>query len=105
MTFDNIKNFKNGWFIGNFEPSLLKTENFEVAMQFHPKGFIGQKHYHKISTEYNLVVSGKVNICGREMKSGEIFVFLPNEVSESEFLEDTTLIIVRTPSVPTDKYI
>jgi quercetin dioxygenase-like cupin family protein len=105
MIFDRIENFKNGWFIGDFSPSLLKTKSFEVASQTHTKGFVGVSHYHKKSTEYNLVVSGKVKICGKEMVKGDIFVFLPDEISTSEFIEDTTIIVVRTPSDPTDKHI
>lgn len=105
MIFDNIKNFKNGWFIGNFEPSLFKNENFEISVQFHEKGFVGVKHYHAKSTEFNLVLNGKVIICGKELKKGDIFVFLPNEISESLFLEDTEILVVRTPSDPSDKYI
>ena len=105
MIFDNIKNFKNGWIIGNFVPSLLKTQHFEVSIQFHPKGFVGQKHFHKRSIEYNYVASGKMKICDKEVKTGDIFVFAPGEISESEFLEDTTLVIVRSPSDPTDKYL
>lgn len=105
MTFDKLPNFKNGWLIGNFDPSLLKTKDFEIAIQTHRKGFIGQKHYHSRSTEYNVVVDGKMNICGKEIKAGDVFVFYPNEISESEFLEDTTLVIIRTPSDPTDKYL
>jgi quercetin dioxygenase-like cupin family protein len=105
MIYDNIKNFKNGWLLGNFEPSLFKNENFEVSVQFHPKGFVGIKHYHAKSTEYNLVLNGKVNICGKLLNKGDIFVFLPNEISESNFLEDTEILVIRTPSDPTDKYI
>ena len=105
MTISNIDNFKNGWFIGNFDPSLLKTKNFEVAVQFHPKGFIGLRHFHKRSTEYNYIVKGKMKLSGIEVSSGDIFIFHPNEISEAEFLKDTTLIIIRTPSDPTDKYL
>jgi quercetin dioxygenase-like cupin family protein len=100
-----LRGFKNGWFIGNFDPSLLKTEAFEVAVQTHKKGFIGQKHYHSKSTEYNVVLDGKVNINGSIKEKGDIFVFLANQISESEFLEDTQILVVRTPSAPEDKVI
>jgi hypothetical protein len=105
MIIDNIKNFKNGWVIGNFEPCLLKTNDFEVSIQHHKKGFIGQKHFHKESVEYNVITTGKVNICGKELMSGDIFIFDKNEISESYFLEDTTIVVIRTPSIPTDKYV
>lgn len=104
MIVQNIGNFKNGWFIGDFEPSLLKTKNFEVSIQFHPKGFVGKKHYHKLYTEYNLIISGKMKIENKELTKGDIFVYLPDEISNCEFLEDTTLVIVRDGSDPKDKY-
>ena len=105
MKFDNIKNFKNSWFIGDFEPSLLRTKNFEISIQFHPKGFMGQKHYHSQSTEYNVVIKGKLKICGKEVSDGDVFIFQPFEISESEFLEDTIILVVRCPSCPSDKVI
>jgi quercetin dioxygenase-like cupin family protein len=105
MKIEKIKNFKNGWFIGNFEPSLFKTENFEVSVQFHAKGFIGVKHYHKKSTEYNLILKGKINICGNELSKGDIFIFSPNEISESFFMEDTEILVVKNFSDPSDKYL
>ena len=33
MKKDNLKNFIKGWFIGDFNPTLLLTENFEVAIK------------------------------------------------------------------------
>ncbi len=99
MIISNIDKFKNGWFLGNFDPSLLKTKDFEVAVQRHPKGFVGNSHYHTKSTEYNLVVEGKMNISGKEVTPGDIFVFEPNEISVGKFLENTVLVVIRTPSV------
>jgi hypothetical protein len=101
---DNIKSYTNGWFIGNFSPSLLKTEAFEVAHHFYHKGFKGTPHLHKIATEYNYILSGKLVASGKNLSDGDIFVYEPFEMSDVVFLEDTHLIIVKTPSVPNDKY-
>ena len=40
-----------------------------------------------------------------KLEKGDIFVFLPNEISESNFLENTEILVIRTPSDPSDKYI
>jgi quercetin dioxygenase-like cupin family protein len=102
----HLNNFKNGWFIGNFEPSLNKTSNFEIGLHHYKKGFIGPPHIHKVATEYNLIVSGEVKLAGNlVLKEGAIFVFGPGQYMMVEFLEDTTLVIVKTPSVPNDKYL
>ena len=32
-----LKDMKNGWLVGNFLPSVLKTNEFEVGILRHPK--------------------------------------------------------------------
>lgn len=104
MKVSKINDFKNGWFIGNFEPTLLKTKDFEVAHHFYPKGFKGEHHTHKIATEYNYILSGKLIASSQTLGPGDIFIYEPNDVSDVIFLEDTNLIIIKTPSIPDDKY-
>ena len=45
---------KNGYYIGDFEPSAFKTKNFEVAYVKHKQNDKWVKHYHKIITEINI---------------------------------------------------
>lgn len=105
MIVSNIDQYKGGWFIGNFDSSILKTNLFEVAHHFYKQGFIGITHTHKIATEYNYILSGKVIVSGQHLSSGNIFVYEPNDISNVIFLEDTNLIIIKTPSCPDDKYL
>lgn len=100
----HIKDFKMGWFIGNFKPTLLSTCRFEVAHHFYTKGFKGVPHIHKVATEYNYIIRGKLIASGQEFGAGDFFIYEPHEVSEVEFLEDTDIVIVKTPSMPGDKY-
>ena len=44
-------------------------------------------------------------IQGKELNSGDVFVLYPYEVADPEFLEECTVIIVKTPSNTSDKYI
>jgi quercetin dioxygenase-like cupin family protein len=104
MEFYKIENFKNGWFIGNFEPSLIKTSNFEVGVKFSKKNQPPDLHYHKIITEYNLIGSGKIKIDDKIYETGDIIVIKPNEVFNCEFLEDTMFFVIKTPSITNDKY-
>jgi hypothetical protein len=104
MKVSNIGVHSNGWFIGNFSPTLLKTEAFEIAHHFYPKGFAGEPHTHKIATEYNYILSGRLIASGKSLEAGDIFVYEPFDVSDVLFLEDTNLIIIKTPSIPNDKY-
>jgi quercetin dioxygenase-like cupin family protein len=100
----SINEFWRGWFIGNFEPSVLKTSEFEVGVLTHLKGEVWPKHYHAVATEYNVLLSGKMRICGEVIESGDVFVLEPNEIADPEFLEDCKVLCVKTPSVKGDKY-
>lgn len=100
-----IEDFVGGWFIGNFEPSLLKTDQFEVSVKEHPAGEIWDKHYHKVATEYNYVFAGCVEIDGVEYRKGDVFIIHPGFVVDPNFKEECTIMCVKTPCVPGDKYV
>ena len=100
-----LKDFVRGWFIGDFEPSILRTADFEVGLLSHSKGEYWAPHAHKLSDEFNLLVKGKMMICGQEINEGQIFVIQKNEVADPQFLEDCQVLVVKSPSVPGDKYI
>ena len=99
-----IEDFHRGWFIGNFEPSLLKTDQFEVSLLRHSKGEKWASHYHAIATEYNVLITGMMKINGETLTDGDVFVFEPGDIADPEFLEDCVLVCVKTPSIPGDKY-
>jgi hypothetical protein len=100
-----LKDMKKGWFIGNFEPTVFKTKDFEVSYRTHPKNSNWEVHTHKVTTEINLLIKGKMTMCGKELNSGDIFIVYPNEISDPVFFEDCSIICVRVPSDPSDKYI
>jgi hypothetical protein len=103
MIIKKLKNMTKGWFIGNFEPSMLKTEIFEVGCLERKKGK-DIRHYHKIATEITCLLSGSMIINGTRMEQGDIFILEPYTISESEFYEDSKLVVVKIPSVIGDKY-
>jgi|LauGreDrversion4_2_1035121.scaffolds.fasta_scaffold617702_2 quercetin dioxygenase-like cupin family protein len=105
MIVSKINNFIRGWFIGNFEPSLFKTDNFEVGYLTHKKGEKWPKHYHKESVEINYLIKGKMLIQNKELNSGDLFMFEKGEVADPIFLQDCELIVVKVPSIPNDKYL
>lgn len=99
-----LQDFWRGWIIGNFEPSLVKTDVFEIGVLTHKKGETWPKHYHKIGTEYNVLIQGRMLIQGQELTPNDVFIFEPNEIADPEFLEDCTVICIKMPSLPGDKY-
>jgi len=101
----NIADFKSGWFVGDFEPSIFKNPFFEVAHHKHTKGQETFSHYHKVTNELNYIVSGELKVSGKFMQSGDMWIYEPNEISDVEFLSDVDLIVIRWPSIPSDKYL
>ncbi len=81
-----------------------RIHSFEVAHHKHEKGCETFPHYHKVTNELNYIVSGELMVSGKHLKAGDMWIYEPNEVSDVEFLADTELIIVRWPSIPSDKY-
>jgi len=101
----NLSQMVNGWFIGNFEPSILKTNEFEIAIKYYASGTKELRHFHKVSTEYTIIVSGKVMVNNKIYESGDILKIEPNEIVEFEAIENTSTTVVKTPSVKNDKYL
>lgn len=104
MNIRKIDEMYRGWFIGNFEPSILKTADFEVALLSHYKGENWPKHYHKEADEVNVLLSGSMSVNGIELVPGDILHVEKNEIVDPIFHEDVKLICVKFPSVPGDKY-
>jgi len=104
MHVHKMLDMKGGWFIGNFSPAVLKTSEFEVCYKEHKKGEQWETHFHKLGTEYNYLAKGKMVIQGMELNAGDIFILKPNEIADPVFLEDCSVVIVKTPSIPGDKY-
>lgn len=106
MKVANLRNMVKGWFIGNFEPSLLKTNDCEVAVKYYKKGDNEVAHFHKIATEFTCIVSGRVLMNGVEYGAGDIVVMEPNDITDFTALEDNTVnVVVKIPGVNNDKYI
>ena len=40
-----LEDMVKGWFVGNFEPTLIKTNDVEVAVKSYNKGDYEEKHY------------------------------------------------------------
>jgi quercetin dioxygenase-like cupin family protein len=104
MKVSKIEDYFRGWFVGNFKPSCFETTEFEVGLLTHKKGEIWPAHIHKISTEINLLIEGEMILQNKKLISGDVFVIEPNEVADPIFLSDCKLIVIKTPSIPTDKY-
>jgi quercetin dioxygenase-like cupin family protein len=105
MKVAKLDDMVKGWFVGNFDPTLIKTNNVEIAVKEYKKGDYEEKHYHKIATEITVIISGKVRMNGIEYSKGDIIVIEPNEATDFEALEDTVNTVVKFPGANNDKYL
>ncbi len=100
-----LESMTKGWFVGNFEPSLYKTNAVEVGVKHYKAGVREAWHYHKIATEITVIVSGRVRMNQREYGAGDIVIIEPGEGTDFEVLEDTATTVVKLPGANNDKYL
>lgn len=106
MKIAKLEDMIKGWFVGNFEPTLLRTNDVEVAVKSYQKGDYEEKHYHKIATELTVITRGRVKMNGIEYKEGDIIVMEPGEATDFKCLEDGTQnVVVKIPGANNDKYL
>lgn len=105
MKVAKLEDMVKGWFVGNFDPTLIKTNDVEVAVKEYKKGDYEEKHYHKIATEITVIVSGRVKMNGIEYSKGDLIVIEPNEATDFEALEDTVNTVVKFPGANNDRYL
>ena len=101
-----LEDMVKGWFVGNFEPTLIKTNDVEVAVKSYNKGDYEENHYHKIATELTVIIQGRVKMNGVEYQKGDIIVMEPMEATDFECLEHGTQnVVVKYPGANNDKYL
>ncbi len=94
-----------GWFVGNFEPSLYKTNDVEVAVKSYKAGDREEWHFHKIATEITAILEGRVCMAGGEYGPGDIVVLEPGEGTGFEALQDAVTVVIKIPGANDDKYL
>jgi mannose-6-phosphate isomerase-like protein (cupin superfamily) len=99
-----LNQFTKGWFVGNFSPTLLSTDEVEVAVKRYRAGEGEATHFHKVATELTLVVSGRVRMSGEEFGPDDIIKIEPGHATDFMPLTDATTVVVKVPCVSGDKY-
>lgn len=99
-----LDDMTKGWFVGNFDPVVLRTEAAEVAMKSYTAGTKEARHMHKVAPEVTLIATGRVRMSGVEYGAGDIVLIEPGEATDFEALTDVTTVVVKVPSVAGDKY-
>lgn len=94
-----------GWFVGNFEPTLYKTNDCEVAYKKYEKGSYEQKHFHRLATEITLITKGKVKMFEKIFGEGDIVIVEPGDATDFTALEESATVVVKIPGANNDKYL
>ena len=92
-----------GWFIGDFNGAVHRTKDFEVTYQKNNRSQT-PSHIHKVAHEITLVISGRQICNGQLFTAGDICMLEPGDISQIEYLEETEVVTIKVPSVPSDKY-
>lgn len=100
-----LENFKGGWLVGDFDPHIIRTKDFEFLVRYYKPGDKDPKHVHKIADEITVIVSGVVKMAGDIYKAGDVIHILPGDASDFECIEDAAIAVIKTPSVIGDKYV
>lgn len=93
-----------GWFIGPFDPSVFKTDQFECAVKKYAAGEREAAHVHRVAREFTVVVNGRARMNGTIYESGTIVEMPPGEATDFEALTDVLTFVVKVPAVLGDKY-
>lgn len=105
MKCHKLETFPGGWIFGHFLESLCDVGgSFELAIRTHEIGDHRKRHYHKCATEWVVVVCGKITLNQTEYQAGDIIQIAATEVVEFACVEKATIVVVKIPSVPNDKY-
>ncbi len=101
----SIDQMTKGWFVGDFLPTALAVDGFEVGVKRYKSGDSESIHFHKIATEVTVIIEGQVKMNGVTYNSGSIILIEPNEATDFYALTDVITVVVKCPSVPGDKYL
>ncbi len=104
MKIHDLSKMTRGWFIGPFEPSLMRTDTFECAVKCYTAGQKEAAHVHKLATEFTVIVDGTARMNGDVYQSGTIIEIAPGESADFEALTNVTTFVVKVPAVTGDKY-
>jgi hypothetical protein len=99
-----LENMFKGWFIGDFEPTLFKTQDVEVGVKLYVEGEYEPAHFHKVATEFTVILDGKVEMNGKIFESGQIIKISPNEATDFRALSIVKTLVVKIPGAINDKY-
>ena len=93
--------------MGDFEPNLIKNKDLEFGFKRIPKDTAPDYHFHKLKTEYTILLEGAIYLEGSKQTIYPItcIKYDPLDKNDQYFLEDCLILIINSPSFKNDKFI
>jgi hypothetical protein len=85
--------------------SILTAKRGKFGQQIFDEFTFLADSVNKLTYEITLVISGRQLCNGEIFSAGEICVLEPGDISQIEYLEETEVVTIKTPSIPSDKYL
>lgn len=101
---ERLSDMVRGWFVGDFEPTLYRTNEVEVGVKRYKAGDYEARHHHKVATEITVIVSGTVRMNGIVYGEGDMIIIEPGESTDFAALTDVVTTVVKMPGASNDKY-
>lgn len=99
----NLTQYTKGWLVGDFLPALFQSKDVEIGVKKYKSGDKEARHVHNLIDEYTIILTGVVKMNDKIYSENDI-VHIPKTVStDFECLEDSITLVIKTPSIPTDK--
>lgn len=105
MQLYDLKDFKGGWFVGDFVPTLFPITTAEVCIKRYKAGDHDQKHIHKEADEITVVVEGIVEMNGVKYHADDVVLIDRGEATDFTAITDAVTCVVKVPCVIGDKHL
>jgi len=106
MKLDTLDKYTRGWIVGNFSPSIIKTDNYEIGIKYYTKDDYEKSHKHLKSSEITIVVFGHVQVNKKDYYEKDIIIQEIGDSADFKCMSDRAIVTVLRPdgSFPNDKY-
>ena len=98
-----LKDFPGGWIVGHFSPSVLRSDDVEVAIKFYKAGETEPEHFQETATEITVVLKGRCMLNGELLAAGDLLSVPPAISGSFEALTDVQIVAIKSPSLAGDK--
>lgn len=105
MRLYNLNDFKGGWFVGNFLPTILPSDEVEVSIKRYKAGDYDAKHVHKVADEVTVIVEGVVKMNDIGYRADDVIWIEKGDETDFLAVTDAVTCVVKIPCVKGDKYL